>query len=144
MTAPLEEESWRDYAACLEVYADAFYPHKYDRASCREAKAICANCPVDAECLEAAFEVDEPFGIWGGLTPRERDVIRREDGRPKRQPIEILPHGTPAGYARHKRAGEIPCRPCIDGHTQDRREWKQRKSYCTDCGRPHKTGECQR
>lgn len=141
---PLEAESWRNHAECLYVYPDVFYPHKYDHSSCREAKSICARCPVKTECLTAAFEIDEPFGIWGGLTPRERDAMRRADNRPRRRPPEIFPHGTAAGYARHKRAGEQPCRACVTAHTRDRREWKHIRPYCNDCGMPHGLGECGR
>jgi WhiB family redox-sensing transcriptional regulator len=36
------------------------------------AKAVCAGCPVAAACLQSAFANDERYGIWGGLTDRER------------------------------------------------------------------------
>lgn len=39
-----------------------------------QAKAICMECPVRAECLEWAKDNDEREGIWGGLTPQERGV----------------------------------------------------------------------
>jgi len=36
------------------------------------ARAVCAACPVRAACLAHALAHDEPWGIWGGLTTRER------------------------------------------------------------------------
>lgn len=41
-----------------------------------QARAICAGCPVREACLAAG--IAEDHGIWGGLTPRERRVLRRE------------------------------------------------------------------
>ncbi len=41
------------------------------------ARAICARCPVAAECLDYAIRADEGHGLWGGKTPAERDEIRR-------------------------------------------------------------------
>ena len=40
------------------------------------AKAVCAACPVCAACLAHALAYDEPWGIWGGLTTRERVAHR--------------------------------------------------------------------
>ena len=46
-----------------------------------EAKAICARCPVIAECLAYALEQREDFGIWGGKDERERRAIRKAAAR---------------------------------------------------------------
>jgi WhiB family redox-sensing transcriptional regulator len=43
-----------------------------------QAKAYCADCPVLARCREHALVVHEPYGVWGGLTPRERDRLIEE------------------------------------------------------------------
>lgn len=43
----------------------------------QRAKAICAKCPVQPDCLGYALEYAEQFGIWGGKTERERRAIRR-------------------------------------------------------------------
>ena len=56
----------------------AFFPEK--GGSTREAKRVCRSCEVRAECLEFALENDERFGIWGGLSERERRRIKREVG----------------------------------------------------------------
>jgi WhiB family redox-sensing transcriptional regulator len=52
-----------------------FFPEK--GGSTREAKRICGECPVRAECLEYALEEDERFGIWGGMSERERRKLKR-------------------------------------------------------------------
>ena len=43
-----------------------------------EAKRVCRSCDVRAECLEYALEHDERFGIWGGMSERERRRLKRE------------------------------------------------------------------
>ncbi|EUA66068.1 transcription factor WhiB family protein [Mycobacterium xenopi 4042] len=53
---------------------EAFFPR---RRSTREAKKICLGCEVRAECLEYALAHDERFGIWGGLSERERRRLKR-------------------------------------------------------------------
>jgi WhiB family redox-sensing transcriptional regulator len=47
----------------------------------RQAKAICARCPVRIECLEYAIRIREPHGIWGGLNELERRILIRERER---------------------------------------------------------------
>jgi WhiB family redox-sensing transcriptional regulator len=75
-------ELWRADALCAQTDPEAFFPDK--GGSTREAKAVCAACPVMAECLEWALAHDERFGIWGGTSERERRALRR--GR--RQSVE--------------------------------------------------------
>lgn len=65
---------WRGDALCAETDPEAFFPEK--GASTREAKQICARCPVRAECLDGAIERGEKFGIWGGLTTQQRQKLR--------------------------------------------------------------------
>ena len=71
-----EEEGWQDRALCAQTDPEAFFPEK--GGSTREAKKICTGCEVKAECLEYALANDERFGIWGGLSERERRRIKRE------------------------------------------------------------------
>ncbi|GAB3992589.1 hypothetical protein GCM10029992_02120 [Glycomyces albus] len=49
-----------------------------ERGSTRDAKRICARCEVKENCLQYALEHDERFGIWGGLSERERRKIKRQ------------------------------------------------------------------
>lgn len=66
---------WQEKALCAQTDPEAFFPEK--GGSTREAKRVCGSCEVRAECLEYAFENDERFGIWGGLSERERRRMRR-------------------------------------------------------------------
>jgi len=67
--------SWQDIALCAQTDPEAFFPEK--GGSTREAKKVCRSCDVRTECLEYALEHDERFGIWGGLSERERRRLRR-------------------------------------------------------------------
>jgi WhiB family redox-sensing transcriptional regulator len=75
---PVDEDgalSWQADALCAQTDPEAFFPEK--GGSTREAKKICQQCEVKSECLEYALANDERFGIWGGLSERERRRLRR-------------------------------------------------------------------
>jgi len=74
--ADTEETSWQDMANCLGVDPDLFFPER--GASTREAKEVCRGCVVRDDCLEYALVNGEKFGIWGGMSERERRRIRRQ------------------------------------------------------------------
>ena len=68
---------WQDLSACNAEHSDLFFAARSERAAVRvrrenRAKAICAPCPVLRECRDHALRVQEPSGIWGGLTEDER------------------------------------------------------------------------
>lgn len=88
----LEDEPWRDDALCAQTDPEAFFPEK--GGSTREAKSVCATCTVAAECLDWALANNERFGIWGGLSERERRKLEHlnETGL-----IEQVPAGRVAG-----------------------------------------------
>jgi WhiB family redox-sensing transcriptional regulator len=67
--------SWQTDSLCAQTDPEAFFPEK--GGSTRDAKKICASCEVRAQCLEYALENDERFGIWGGLSERERRKLRK-------------------------------------------------------------------
>jgi WhiB family transcriptional regulator, redox-sensing transcriptional regulator len=73
--AEADAQSWQERALCAETDPEAFFPEK--GGSTREAKKICTGCEVKAQCLEYALANDERFGIWGGLSERERRRLRR-------------------------------------------------------------------
>ncbi|MGH8929373.1 MAG: WhiB family transcriptional regulator [Egibacteraceae bacterium] len=73
--ADIETLPWMKTAKCLYAEPDTFFPEK--GGSTKEAKRICSECPVRAKCLEYALENDERFGIWGGLSERERRKLKR-------------------------------------------------------------------
>jgi WhiB family redox-sensing transcriptional regulator len=76
-----EEGDWQERALCAQTDPEAFFPEK--GGSTREAKRICSGCEVRAECLEYALAHDERFGIWGGLSERERRRLRRANQDPE-------------------------------------------------------------
>ena len=70
-----EEQDWQERALCAQTDPEAFFPEK--GGSTREAKRICQVCEVKADCLEYALAHDERFGIWGGLSERERRKLKK-------------------------------------------------------------------
>ncbi len=67
--------AWQSDSLCAQTDPEAFFPEK--GGSTRDAKKICASCEVRQHCLEYALENDERFGIWGGLSERERRKLRK-------------------------------------------------------------------
>lgn len=75
---PVEDENplaWQTDSLCAQTDPEAFFPEK--GGSTRDAKKICGSCEVRNQCLEYALENDERFGIWGGLSERERRKLRK-------------------------------------------------------------------
>lgn len=70
-----DDPQWQENALCAQTDPEAFFPEK--GGSTREAKRICLGCEVKDECLEYALANDERFGIWGGLSERERRRLKR-------------------------------------------------------------------
>jgi WhiB family redox-sensing transcriptional regulator len=68
--------SWQEQALCAQTDPEAFFPEK--GGSTRDAKRVCLSCEVRVECLEYAMEQDERFGIWGGLSERERRRLKKQ------------------------------------------------------------------
>ena len=70
-----EELAWQERALCAQTDPEAFFPEK--GGSTREAKRVCMSCDVRPECLSYALANDERFGIWGGLSERERRRVKK-------------------------------------------------------------------
>ena len=70
-----QEKTWQDQANCMGVDPDLFFPER--GASTKEAKGVCRGGVVREDCLEYALANGEKFGIWGGMSERERRRIRR-------------------------------------------------------------------
>lgn len=68
-------ESWMIDAACAEVGGDVWFPEA--GGSTAEAKLVCAGCSVRAQCLEFALDKGFRFGVWGGMSERERRALAR-------------------------------------------------------------------
>jgi WhiB family redox-sensing transcriptional regulator len=76
----MESWEWQYDGVCRTVDPEVFFPPDSERGPVRQrrelqAKQYCEHCPVLARCREHALLVHEPYGVWGGLTPRERDRI---------------------------------------------------------------------
>ena len=69
------DDQWQERALCAQTDPEAFFPEK--GGSTREAKRICLGCEVRDACLDYALAHDERFGIWGGLSERERRRLKR-------------------------------------------------------------------
>ena len=67
---------WQHKALCAQTDPEAFFPEK--GGSTRDAKRVCAKCEVREQCLKWAIDHDERFGIWGGMSERERRRYKRE------------------------------------------------------------------
>lgn len=120
--APPRLGTWQASAACTPADMHIMYgpDSETDRARAareKEAVAICATCPVTAECLEDALTRDDRNGVWGGLTPLGRY-------------LEEL-----------ARAGvTLPSR-CRRNHeyTPENTRWKGRSRSCRTCERDAET-----
>lgn len=74
------DEDWQSRASCRGMPAETFYTDDYHRGQRRldhevYAKRICGGCPVELSCREYAVHAQEPYGIWGGTTPKERAAL---------------------------------------------------------------------
>ena len=82
-----DDAGWQERALCAQTDPEAFFPEK--GGSTREAKKVCLTCDVRTECLESALMNDERFGIWGGLSERERRKLKKSAASSRR--IERVP-----------------------------------------------------
>ena len=79
---------WQAQGACRDMDSNLFYYEDQERGPAKEArianaKAVCEGCKVKTECLEFALQINEQYGIWGGLTPEERYTLKRRRQRQK-------------------------------------------------------------
>jgi WhiB family redox-sensing transcriptional regulator len=116
--------SWHAHAACYGHddpdlwHQDTAGPLGQRRTAA--AKRVCRTCPTQMRCLEA--HLNEPYGVWGGLDPRERREQRR-------QPTVARPQcGTDNGYQWHQRKNEVQCDPCMLAHAARTRQTRERRS----------------
>lgn len=88
--AETEQLEWQEEALCRQYSVDLFFgpdhaESEIDRQA-REAhaKSICQRCPVKEPCLEYAMETAQKYGIWGGMTDKERSSLKRRRARARR------------------------------------------------------------
>ena len=111
-----QERSWQLQANCMGVDPDLFFPER--GASTREAKEVCRGCVVREDCLEYALANGEKFGIWGGMSERERRRLRRARALARRDvgqrllatatALPILGAGTPPSLSDRPSSARLP------------------------------------
>jgi WhiB family redox-sensing transcriptional regulator len=74
------DPEWRNLAACRGMGGELFFdPYDESRraqqARISLAKNICQHCSVVTECRDYALQQGEPYGVWGGLSERERALM---------------------------------------------------------------------
>lgn len=70
----VDDHSWVVLARCVDDPPDSLFVRG---AAQRQARQRCLGCPVRLDCLADALQWESDFGVWGGLTERERRAIRR-------------------------------------------------------------------
>lgn len=112
--------SWTEFAACRlhqsPLFTSDTLPRRQELAA---LAAICADCPVIAECAETAAR-SRAYGFWAG---------RWWDGTGEDMVVDV--HGTEAGARRHQRRGERPCPSCARASALRAAERKQRRAVTT-------------
>lgn len=87
MRDPLDVENWRADAKCKSMDTEMWYPPRDKnlyKPIADKAKAVCLGkdgrppCPVRRECLLYADTLEDTYGIWGGMSHRERNALKRK------------------------------------------------------------------
>lgn len=68
-------EQWTALARCQQSSPDELFVRGAEQ---HRAKQVCAGCPVRAECLAEALDNGIEWGVWGGMTERERRAVLRK------------------------------------------------------------------
>jgi WhiB family redox-sensing transcriptional regulator len=71
-----DSTGWQDFANCRGVDPNFFFPERGGSVS--EAREVCKGCVVREDCLEYAMKNGEKYGVWGGLSEKERRLLRRQ------------------------------------------------------------------
>jgi WhiB family redox-sensing transcriptional regulator len=74
MTLAKPTPDWFNDGLCGQTDPEVFFPEK--GGSTKDAKTVCLACPVRVQCLTWAMKTDQRFGVWGGLSERERRRLR--------------------------------------------------------------------
>jgi hypothetical protein len=124
-------------APCLETDPELGYPSqgghrgKGKELAWLDAQAVCAHCPFELkqECLEVALKAEgstgagSRHGVFGGLDPRDRAALAKERNAARAKSPHAADHGTAARARAHRRDGETPCGPCLNGESAT---WQRR------------------
>lgn len=88
----IKPEPWQAEAVCATADPEVWHPPA--GGSSLPARLICANCPVQAPCLEWALTTGEVYGVLGGYSPRQRMRLKRGENvalavRPERGELMV-------------------------------------------------------
>ena len=77
--------AWQEEAACRDVNPDLFFAPEEERGMRRRARelvalSLCGTCPVQAECRRQAEAFGDTYGVWGGTTEHQREMLARSTG----------------------------------------------------------------
>jgi WhiB family redox-sensing transcriptional regulator len=89
LAEPAGIADWQEEALCrgydnIVFFGDEGESELEKQGREARAKAICKTCPVADPCLEFAMETNQKYGIWGGLTAKERASLKRRRARARR------------------------------------------------------------
>ncbi|MFV0307429.1 MAG: WhiB family transcriptional regulator [Desertimonas sp.] len=87
LTLGAADYEWRDHALCRDTDPELFFPvgtTGLALTAIDQAKQVCGECLVRAECLDFALDTNQDSGVWGGLSEEERRVIRRQRAAARR------------------------------------------------------------
>lgn len=126
---------WVEQAACRGMDPRQFHPKRGEYAKLRQARDICAGCPVRGECLQAALDDPGHMGVMGGTTADERRGMHvgrsqtwRAEQRAAQRAVAPINHGTYGGYLAHRKRGEEACPECRWAHYDYKRDYTARKA----------------
>lgn len=88
LTLSMQDDSWREYAACRDTDPDLFFPVGTTGPALEQianAKAVCDTCEAKTPCLDYAITTNQDSGVWGGTSEEERRQIRRKFVAAKRR-----------------------------------------------------------
>jgi WhiB family redox-sensing transcriptional regulator len=103
---------WMESASCAGVDSAIFFVD--EGRSVARARSVCRACPVRQDCLDYALTNGERYGVWGGLTERERCKVVRGQTAPDVTDLACADKcGTTTGYDRHRRVGQGACADCL-------------------------------
>lgn len=128
---------WMDHGACRGQDTTIWFPASAQPHVSAAAIAVCNTCPVRNLCLEYAMEHGEAHGVWGGVTERGRQRLRRQQrlnlGLAFNASLtpRAISHGTDGGYNTHRRRGEAACTACCEAHAAATAEYKARQDMAS-------------
>ena len=110
----MSNRDWMASAICRQYDPETFFPSPINRRGTVIAQNICRQCPVQIQCATFAATINASYGIWAG----QQHNHPSDSGHLNRVAAEC---GTEAAYARHRRRGETPCRPCTEASAKKHR-----------------------